>query len=194
LGYPVFQKHFDTARFSNRHIVIGSWVIGGVPAGINFREDSTDTTQDDSCFVPHYIRGEKKAVFDKAGAAAISGKHFTDRQKQLYKELYGMEIGKPPKSSSRWWGSGKSEWLPDEIPIYVPNGDRRSSRSGSGKNSGKGAAGTGERGGEHQKAAENFRQQSARSSSPKGRASSGTRATGASHSTMARAGMGGGRG
>ena len=35
--------------------VIGSWVIGGEPAGIGIREDRNPVTTNLSRFVPHYF-------------------------------------------------------------------------------------------------------------------------------------------
>ena len=34
---------------------MGSWVVYGEPAGICVREDIQNTTDNDSCFVPHVI-------------------------------------------------------------------------------------------------------------------------------------------
>lgn len=97
LGYPVYQQYFETATFSMRHIVIGSWVVGGVPSGFNFREDSTATTQDSSCFVPHYITGASR----QKEFVTVRGHGFNAVQKQLYKDLYDVQLTKemPPASS-----------------------------------------------------------------------------------------------
>jgi glutathionylspermidine synthase len=35
--------------------VIGSWVIGGDPAGIGIREDDSPITKNTSRFLPHYF-------------------------------------------------------------------------------------------------------------------------------------------
>lgn len=43
--------------FDGRYPVIGSWLIGGAPAGIGVREDSTPLTSNRSRFVPHAIVG-----------------------------------------------------------------------------------------------------------------------------------------
>jgi glutathionylspermidine synthase len=41
--------------FGDAHAVIGSWVIGGAPAGIGIRESSGLITTDQSQFVPHFF-------------------------------------------------------------------------------------------------------------------------------------------
>lgn len=43
--------------FAGNHAVIGSWVIGGEPAGIGVREDASPITKNTSRFVPHAILG-----------------------------------------------------------------------------------------------------------------------------------------
>jgi hypothetical protein len=223
LGYPVFQKHFDTARFSNRHIVIGSWVIGGVPSGFNFREDSTETTQDDSCFVPCYIRGERQD-FD-----TVRGTNFTDKQRALFKELYGIELSRQveksndPSSSKSADSSGRSgtsgggggggfwgSWFRS----YGNNNDGKkegtSSSSGAGGGSGgvggnanaSGTSNSSEHGKastsaaeQHKKAAENFRHKAVKNGvfRPRSNISGNVKSTGSSHKPVSRSG-GGGRG
>ena len=43
--------------FAGNHTVVGSWVVGGQPAGLGIREDSSPITRDTSRFVPHAIVG-----------------------------------------------------------------------------------------------------------------------------------------
>ena len=52
---PVYQQFCELPRFSDRHALIGSWVIGHEPAGIGMREDADRITRNTSCFVPHYF-------------------------------------------------------------------------------------------------------------------------------------------
>lgn len=59
----IVQKYEAPKELMGRFNVIGSWVIGGMPAGIGIREDLAEITNDDSCFVPHII-------VDKTGSAA----------------------------------------------------------------------------------------------------------------------------
>ncbi len=49
----VFQSYAELPVFGGRYPVIGSWIIGGEPAGIGIREDATPITRDTSRFVPH---------------------------------------------------------------------------------------------------------------------------------------------
>jgi glutathionylspermidine synthase len=43
--------------FDGRYPVIGSWVVGGEPAGVGIREDASPVTSNRSRFVPHAIIG-----------------------------------------------------------------------------------------------------------------------------------------
>jgi len=49
----VYQALHPEVNFSGHHPVIGSWVIGGEPAGIGIREDRSRITANSSRFVPH---------------------------------------------------------------------------------------------------------------------------------------------
>ena len=53
-GY-IWQAYRELGRFGANHAVIGSWIVGGEPAGIGIREDATPITRDTSRFVPHYF-------------------------------------------------------------------------------------------------------------------------------------------
>lgn len=53
-GY-VFQRYAPLPSFDGNYPVIGSWVIGGEPAGIGIREDRTEITTNGSRFIPHYF-------------------------------------------------------------------------------------------------------------------------------------------
>jgi glutathionylspermidine synthase len=53
-GY-VWQEYCALPELDGWHPVIGSWVVGETPAGIDFRETSTLITGDMAFFVPHYI-------------------------------------------------------------------------------------------------------------------------------------------
>lgn len=80
LGDPIYQEYHPTRRFSGRKIVIGSWVIHGQPCGICIREDSLETTVDNSSFVPHYI--------EDGSIDGIKYPSLNDIQAQIRKELY----------------------------------------------------------------------------------------------------------
>src|SRR5260221_2235992 len=51
----IWQAYHELARFDGHYTVIGSWVVGGDPAGIGIREDDSPITRDTSRFVPHYF-------------------------------------------------------------------------------------------------------------------------------------------
>ncbi len=51
----IWQAYGELGRFDGNYAVIGSWVVGGEPAGIGIREDDTPITKDTSRFVPHYF-------------------------------------------------------------------------------------------------------------------------------------------
>jgi glutathionylspermidine synthase len=53
-GY-VYQQNAPLPVFDGWHAVVGSWVIGGQPAGIGLREDQSPITRNLSRFVPHYM-------------------------------------------------------------------------------------------------------------------------------------------
>ena len=49
----VYQELHPEITFSGNHPVIGSWIIGGEPAGIGIREDTSLITSNTSRFIPH---------------------------------------------------------------------------------------------------------------------------------------------
>jgi glutathionylspermidine synthase len=51
----IYQEYVSLPDFKNNRPVIGSWVIGGVPAGMGIRESSSLITNNTSRFVPHYF-------------------------------------------------------------------------------------------------------------------------------------------
>lgn len=53
-GY-VYQALWPLPSFDGAHPVIGSWVVGGEPAGIGIRESRGLITTDESHFVPHWV-------------------------------------------------------------------------------------------------------------------------------------------
>jgi len=50
----ILQEFSPLPQFANSHTLIGSWVIGDLPAGIGIREDGL-ITKDSSRFLPHVI-------------------------------------------------------------------------------------------------------------------------------------------
>lgn len=53
-GY-VFQQYTALPDFGGNHPVVGSWIIGGEPAGMGIRESDGLITGNTSRFVPHYF-------------------------------------------------------------------------------------------------------------------------------------------
>jgi glutathionylspermidine synthase len=53
-GY-VWQEYKPLPSFEGWNAVIGSWIVGETPCGVDFRETSTKITGDMAFFVPHYI-------------------------------------------------------------------------------------------------------------------------------------------
>ena len=51
----VYQALAPLPRFGRDHVVVGAWVVDGVPAGIGLREDDSPITRNTSRFVPHYF-------------------------------------------------------------------------------------------------------------------------------------------
>jgi len=56
-GRAVLQAVHAPPAFHERHVIVGSWVVGDQPAGMGLREDAGRITRNTSCFVPHFIRG-----------------------------------------------------------------------------------------------------------------------------------------
>lgn len=52
----VYQRYADLGEHAGMRPVIGSWVIGGEPAGIGIRETAGYVTSNTARFVPHVIR------------------------------------------------------------------------------------------------------------------------------------------
>ena len=51
----IFQSLAELPNFDNHFPVVGSWIIGQLPAGIGIRESDTPITDNKSNFIPHYI-------------------------------------------------------------------------------------------------------------------------------------------
>lgn len=51
-GY-IYQRYYPLPEFSGNFPVIGSWIVGGEPAGMGIREDRSLITTNGSRFVPH---------------------------------------------------------------------------------------------------------------------------------------------
>ncbi len=53
----IYQQYFELPEFDGRHPILGSWMIGGKPAGMGIRESTGRITNVTSSFCSHYIRG-----------------------------------------------------------------------------------------------------------------------------------------
>jgi glutathionylspermidine synthase len=53
----VYQTYTDLGTYDDVHPVIGSWLVGDVPAGIGIRETPSRITNNTARFVPHLIAG-----------------------------------------------------------------------------------------------------------------------------------------
>lgn len=51
----VYQAYAPLPVFGADSVVVGAWVVDGVPAGIGLREDNSPITRNTSRFVPHYF-------------------------------------------------------------------------------------------------------------------------------------------
>jgi glutathionylspermidine synthase len=51
----VYQAYAPLPAFDGNYAVIGSWIVGGEPAGMGIREDVNPVTTNLSRFVPHYF-------------------------------------------------------------------------------------------------------------------------------------------
>jgi glutathionylspermidine synthase len=55
-GEPcVWQAFAPLPQFDGRHALVGSWIVGGKPAGLGIRDDLSLVTGNMSLFVPHYF-------------------------------------------------------------------------------------------------------------------------------------------
>jgi len=52
----LYQEYFELPEFNSYHPILGSWVIGGEPAGMGIRESSNLVTNAMSRFCPHFFR------------------------------------------------------------------------------------------------------------------------------------------
>jgi glutathionylspermidine synthase len=52
-GRFVYQQYMDLAPQGSQRVVLGSWLVDGVPCGIGIREPDGHVTSNVSRFVPH---------------------------------------------------------------------------------------------------------------------------------------------
>lgn len=51
----IYQAYAPLPEFDGNYPVVGSWIVGDLPAGIGIREDVTPVTSNTSRFIPHYF-------------------------------------------------------------------------------------------------------------------------------------------
>jgi glutathionylspermidine synthase len=51
----IYQEYFEIPKHNGKTPVIGSWVVGGLPAGIGIRESDNIITDNMANFVPHFF-------------------------------------------------------------------------------------------------------------------------------------------
>ena len=101
-GGTVYQAHTRIPELNGRSFVVGSWVVSGQPAGICFREDVNTITNDDSCFLPHWVSGAapQPQYRQNADQAALRRALYGET---LYGETHTEET--KTKTSSGWFWS-----------------------------------------------------------------------------------------
>ncbi|MBX9949034.1 MAG: glutathionylspermidine synthase family protein [Candidatus Obscuribacterales bacterium] len=52
----ILQAMHELPKYNDYHLVMGSWIIDGQPAGIGLRADQSPITGNTAIFVPHYIK------------------------------------------------------------------------------------------------------------------------------------------
>ena len=57
----IYQERANLARIDGKTVIIGSWVVGETPAGIDIRETGGPITSDLAEFVPHFIIDAEEA-------------------------------------------------------------------------------------------------------------------------------------
>lgn len=55
-GAYVYQAYIKPTVYDGRYPILGSWIVGGEPAGLGIRENRTEITDNLSEFIPHIIR------------------------------------------------------------------------------------------------------------------------------------------
>ncbi len=51
----LFQQYFEVPKFDGKTPIVGSWLIGGIPAGMGIRESDKLITNNMSRFIPHFF-------------------------------------------------------------------------------------------------------------------------------------------
>jgi len=85
IGKPIYQQFTQLPKAQSRTILLSSWVIGGMPAGLCFREDTNKLTNNNSEFLPHFFEKDEKTPREFNFKA-------TEWQKGVREHLYDCEF------------------------------------------------------------------------------------------------------
>lgn len=81
MGHSIYQQYYPLPVVQDRVVQTSVWVIHGMPAAINFREDLKGTNlEDGSPFLLHTVRGGEPNQFDYK---------LTQNQADIRRRLYG---------------------------------------------------------------------------------------------------------
>ena len=84
LGKSIYQRFAPLPTMQGRMVQTSAWVIHGMPAAINFREDVTGSIlEDGSPFLLHTVEGNQRDGTFKF--------QMTTKQAEIRKRLYGAE-------------------------------------------------------------------------------------------------------
>ena len=91
-GPSVIQKFYELPELSGRKVVTSCWVVRGMPVAACFREDTLRTTNNNSCFVPHYVDPSVGRLEDGSLPDCCPHRDFalSPNQYRLRAELYGL--------------------------------------------------------------------------------------------------------
>ena len=104
LGKSVVQEFHPVACLQGRHVISSAWVVRGMPVAACFREDRALTTNDDSCFVPHFVEPDKDWLESKS---CCPPKTFAigPKQEAIRRELYGEGKTESTYETSNGYGA-----------------------------------------------------------------------------------------
>lgn len=71
IGANIFQQYFAPVELMGRTARTSSWIVKGVPVAVCFREDTAQTTNDDSSFISQYLSGMSSFFFEKDGKVPL---------------------------------------------------------------------------------------------------------------------------
>jgi hypothetical protein len=133
-GGTIYQQHTPIPELNGRSFVVGSWVVAGQPAGVCFREDVNAVTNDDSCFLPHWISGTGHAVAPEPVRTPNAGQ--AGLREALYDEKVAPTAAADGSSNGSRGHHGGGSWMP-WLYSGSSSGGSSSGGSSSGSNSSK---------------------------------------------------------